>query len=394
LFVFFALVYSIALLTFGAVQGHAYLLLGLVCVIGSGAHLLLHSRRSGKLPRLVLAWFLVTLVVFILEPRFALPVFAVGWIWRAVQHSPPKTIWFLNFLIIVGVLEALLGLIQYFVLPGWILGYQNTTYISTGTLINRNHYAGLLEMIVPATIGLAYIWTHRTRDIFRVYSYLLTGAFMVLGLIFSTSRMGIFAGIATLVVLGSTLRYKHATKMATLLALGVVVVIVSGALWIGIDVVINRYALLSGPDALVNEGRLVIFSDTIRLIRAHPWGIGIENYRDIFRRYQTWHPELLVDHSHNDYLETAAEWGILPAAGFWIGIVILVFKGFRRFVETQSVERAGILLASLGAVISILLHSLTDFNLQIPSNAMIFCAHLGVLAAINSRVSIRPVVEN
>ncbi len=45
-------------------------------------------------------------------------------------------------------------------------------------------------------------------------------------------------------------------------------------------------------------------------------------------------------------------------------------------------NRRGILLACTGAIFSILVHSFTDFNLQIPSNAMLFFTFVGISLAL------------
>jgi len=63
---------------------------------------------------------------------------------------------------------------QYFIAPGWIFGYTNSGAVS-GTLINRNHFAGLLEMLIPVAFGLAYIAARRHRDTARAYVYLAAG---------------------------------------------------------------------------------------------------------------------------------------------------------------------------------------------------------------------------
>jgi hypothetical protein len=44
-----------------------------------------------------------------------------------------------------------------------------------------------------------------------------------------------------------------------------------------------------------------------------------------------------------------------------------------------------VLLAASGAVFAMLLHSLTDFNLQILSNAMLFCILVGLALAVGRR---------
>jgi O-antigen ligase len=124
------------------------------------------------------------------------------------------------------------------------------------------------------------------------------------------------------------------------------------------------------------------------MILAHPFGVGIGNYQDRFREYQTYRPDLLFDHAHNDYLETTAEWGTPIAIVFWTLIGFTLVRAIRLFVSVDSAEHQGILLACIGAMFSILLHSLADFNLQIPSNAMLFFAFVGIsLATTQGQVS-------
>ena len=132
---------------------------------------------------------------------------------------------------------------------------------------------------------------------------------------------------------------------------------------------------------VITEVRLGIFRDTMRMIAANPWGVGPSRYRDVFRQYQTERPDLLFDHAHNDYLESAAEWGIPLALLFWGLIVSVLLQAVRAFWRSQSPERRGVLLAASGAMVSILVHSLTDFNLHIPSNAMLFFIFVGIAIA-------------
>jgi O-antigen ligase len=157
--------------------------------------------------------------------------------------------------------------------------------------------------------------------------------------------------------------------------------VVVGTLWIGFDVIAARYKELVGEDAIVREGRVVVYRDTIRMIMANPGGLGPGEYQDRFREFQTFRPELLFDHAHNDYLESMAEWGIVVALIFWALILSVLIAAIRTFFGPTSPERRGILLACIGAIFSILLHSLTDFNLQIPSNAMLFFTFVGIAFA-------------
>src|SRR5207245_11558153 len=70
----------------------------------------------------------------------------------------------------LGVFEALYGLIQY--LTGWqqIFTYVKKYYLEevTGTYINRNHFAGFLEMTLPFAVALALLYA----DLFVKHSSL------------------------------------------------------------------------------------------------------------------------------------------------------------------------------------------------------------------------------
>ena len=83
-------------------------------------------------------------------------------------------------------------------------------------------------------------------------------------------------------------------------------------------------------------------------------------------------------HAHNDYLQSAAEWGIPAALVFWGFVLWRLRQAARTFFQSKDRWRQGIALGCVGAIFSILLHSFIDFNLQIPSNWMIFNIVLGL----------------
>jgi O-antigen ligase len=87
---------------------------------------------------------------------------------------------------------------------------------------------------------------------------------------------------------------------------------------------------------------------------------------------------LTVDHAHNDYLEFASETGLIGFVLLFVPIFYLLVRMIISFLRDHRRYRSAILLGCIGSTLALLTHSLTDFNLQVPANAMIFAAILGV----------------
>ena len=114
------------------------------------------------------------------------------------------------------------------------------------------------------------------------------------------------------------------------------------------------------------------------MIKDYPLlGIGPGNFATIFTQYQ---PPGLASRSmyaHNDYLHFTSEVGLpLVAIVVWM-IIALYKKGFKKMKNTSRLVR-GTTLGSLAGITAILVHSISDFNLHIPANALLFT----VLAAL------------
>jgi O-antigen ligase len=372
------------LVSFGGVLRHTWLAVEIGWLLATAFFLVVRFLRRKSLDVPLVAFAIVSaLIGLLVEPKLAVSLMAAAWSYLAARNGETSIRRFFLFLVWIGVLEAVLGLVQYFVSPGWILGYQNVFYKTSGTLINRNHFAGLLEMLIPVTMGLAYSSARRFESLARPYLWLLAGAFMGLALIYSASRMGIFSFFATAAFVATLLRFRKSQRRTSFaLGFGIVGLVLAGALWVGIDDIIRRYSELAGEEATLREVRFFAFQDELRMIAANPGGVGTGMFQDRFRQYQKFHLDMLFDHAHNDYFETAAEWGLPVAAALWSFLIFVVIRGVRLFASVDSPEQRGILLACTGAIFSILLHSLTDFNLQIPSNAMLFFTFVGISLAL------------
>lgn len=302
-------------------------------------------------------------------------------------------------LLAIGAFEAFYGLIQY--LADWqqIFFYVKKFYVqdATGTYINRNHFAGLLEMILPFAVvfALQHIWTLRrrmpeeaaparkllssTEFPFLVF-WIFIAAVLFAALVSSHSRMGILSALVSLIAvltLASTsqLSAKARVAVGALFLLGLVGV----AVWVGSDPAITRFETLNDQYTHPGQDRLSIWRDTVQLIRRHPiLGSGFGSFATVYPSVQTAFLNNVVDHAHCDYLEVVTELGLPGGILVFGGIFWVLALTFRRCRKNGAGYDKTISFACLGSIVAILLHSLADFNLYIPANTLIFAIILAL----------------
>jgi putative inorganic carbon (hco3(-)) transporter len=302
-------------------------------------------------------------------------------------------------LIALGAFEAFYGLVQY--LTGWqhIFAYVKKYYLedATGTYINRNHFAGLLEMVLPFTVALAFDLAGKLRGaaqrseakarnllVASEFFPLIFLSFLALAiftaLILSRSRMGIISAVASLIAIlalaGSTLPSKRVRiAAAALFFVGIVGIVV----WVGSDPVVRRFEVLGQEYSQTGQNRISIWRDTFKLIRRHPWlGTGLGTFSVAYTSVQTVFLNRLVDHAHCDYLEVVTELGwpggiLVFGSFFWI-----LARAVSSYKKAENRFDAAVCLGCIGSVTAILVHSFADFNLYIPANALIFTVTLAL----------------
>jgi O-antigen ligase len=308
-----------------------------------------------------------------------------------------------TWLVGLGTFEALYGLVQY--LTGWqrIFGYVKKYNLeeATGTYINRNHFAGFLEMVIPFGVALVLYENAKLprkaiqgrnarirrvlggKKLSRIGLWLLAATVMVAGLFFSLSRMGIISAVSSLAVMASFSGFQRKVGLwitAGIMSCGIILV-----LWMGAGPAVGRFATISEEYASVDESRWSLWRDTARLIGGHPLlGSGLGTFPVAFTRVQSTFLGQFVNHAHNDYLELASDLGIPAAALFFGSTGALLVRVARKAASSEvSFERA-MALGCLGSIAAILLHSLADFNLYIPANALVFSLILGLAASVST----------
>jgi hypothetical protein len=116
-------------------------------------------------------------------------------------------------------------------------------------------------------------------------------------------------------------------------------------------------------------------------------GTGKGSYVNAYAMYEKIDDRLRLSFAHNDYLEFAAENGVVGGGALIIAGIGLAFWLAAMWRRRRGSFAKGIGLGALLGVAAILIHGLTDFNLQIPANAVYFTtlAMLGVVVLRNRR---------
>lgn len=279
----------------------------------------------------------------------------------------------------VAVLEGVLGLVQHY----WALAP-----LARGTYVNRNHYAGLLEMALPFAVmhGVAvFRRSERRRETpaapaLKACASLALATVILLGIMNSQSRMGFIAALGALFVMGTLALGTGSGTLRRKLPVGALaVVVVLGFIFLPADPLIVRFADLAATEDLSADTRAQIWQDTVGLIADFPvFGCGLGGYESGLARYKTAAPMNTVDFAHNDYLQLLAELGTV---GFGILLVLMLWmvrNALRGSSAAAGSNKRYLGIACAGALTAILLHSLVDFNLYIPANAMLLVWIAGV----------------
>jgi O-antigen ligase len=288
--------------------------------------------------------------------------------------------------VIYGTGLAMFAILQGLSSPGklyWFRTLQQGGWIY-GPYVNHNHYAGLMEMLVPVALVFAFSRYARGRERWAAAS---AAALMGATIFLSGSRGGMAAFAVELGVLLYFLFRERRNEGTGLLLGGFLLLSLATVAWIGGSKVSARIATLDGDHRteLTGDIRLSIDRDTVAMFAKRPilgWGLG--TFEQVYPQFRSFYTSLFVDKAHNDYLQLAAETGLL---GFGAAIWFLwstLRSAWHKSNKWASDINGGVSVAAIVGITGILVHSLVDFNLQIPANAALFYA-LCTMAAMTPR---------
>lgn len=283
-------------------------------------------------------------------------------------------------------LQVLLGLLQ---AAG---GQQSSLYFSVefgggalGTFANTNHFANYLgmalagyiwlgweKMVLPSFGGTASSGAHFAERHVKAL-WIAGGVVLVLGILMARSRGAAIAGLpaAALAVGVASANGGRSQRVTMLLVAGT---LVTALALVGIGALVSRFDLNRLAAAASFRG-LLASSTLTGAWEFWPWGAGWGTYASVYPRFQPIGIDGYADYAHQDYAQMLFEGGVfavlLAAAVLWLAI-----GRFRRLVRAAS--KKGVLAADevtaaicgLG-LLGFLVHSLVDFNMHIPANAIL-----------------------
>ncbi len=329
-------------------------------------------------------------------------------------HTRRRLTLLISTLIVSATLQAFYGTLMTLSGIEWLFFVPKESYfgVATGTYVNRNHLAGYLVMTLGLGIGLllalrdgaAFKWTSLLELLMGPKARLRLGlVIMVIALVMTRSRMGNTAFFASLMILGALfilLNKEHRLRNSLILASLVVIDVLVISQFFGLDKLKDRLTntrvenVMEGEQIVArkNELRLDVFDYAWEQFRERPIsGFGAGSFESSFQQYPGADVPLHYDHSHNDYLQFAIEYGLIGFALLAAFVLLALYHALKALWRRESWYRSGIGFGAAMGILGILIHSSTDFNLQIPANAATFVtlAAIAVLAGHHRKTRTR-----
>ncbi|KHE92746.1 MAG: putative membrane protein, partial [Candidatus Scalindua brodae] len=302
----------------------------------------------------------------------------------------------------VGFLISFLGILQKFTGTSkiyWLIDSPNASLF--GSFINRNHFAGYIGMVIPLSFGLlitrfesmAFHKTMSWRSILAKFESRLLGNIlmvfaimtMVSALFISLSRGGILSLMVSIIVfvafISLSRRARSIVGKGRKVTITTLLLAFVFLMWLGVGSILERLSNLSSPS------RHEVTQNTISMAEDFPlFGTGLGTFQYHFPKYKTLEGQLYWDHAHNDYAELLSDSGLIGFLIVACGIIFFIWQTLVRWWKSKDPYVMGITLGGFCGIIAILSHSIADFNLHIPANALFLSFILGLTwIAVNAK---------
>jgi O-antigen ligase len=293
-----------------------------------------------------------------------------------------------------GLFQAVLGALLFSLTAQYRLFHVDLNHTRViGSFVYHNNAAGYLVMCLSMGIGLMLSrfgggghfdgWRSRLS---AALAFMLSSkmrlrlmlVIMVVALVLTRSRMGNASFFVALLAVGAVaIVLARRTAPATIVLIASLLVIDIAVIggWVGLERVVQRLENTELTEAAggreesvetrTEAGRL-----TLGIVEDFPWfGTGGGSFYSSFMRYRSSRPGYL-DHAHNDYAEIAADFGVVGLALMATLVGSSLWLAARVLARRRSSLPRGVAFGAAMSIVALAIHSLVDFNLQIPANAL------------------------
>lgn len=320
-------------------------------------------------------------------------------------------------LVLAGIFQAVAGIYLYSVNADYTLFYFALHHVRTiGTFTYHNHYAFYLVMTLCLGLGLIMAepaaqqnggWKQQLNKLLafvesRKMLLRLGLIVIVIALVLTKSRMGnaafFTALLASMAVYLALVKPRNKNLLWLVASVVIIDIVVLGS-WVGLDKVAERIgntalsknsatlsAMIRGQENSPEwprdesvEARMLPADYAANIIKDYPLtGTGAGTFYTIFPTYKPATVNNYYDHAHNDYVELLTDHGFIGISLFAALVLCVLARTIVVLRNRKSALAKGLAFSTMMACCAALLHSLVDFNLQVPTNAMLFTCILGL----------------
>ena len=326
-----------------------------------------------------------------------LKVLIYGFLFMAILHN----LYHLDYihltgliLISLGTLLAMYAVGQFLTTSDYVWGLLRPAIFhrrGSATFINPNHLAGYLEMLLP--IALAFTLTGRLGSVGKVlvgYASLVIFA----GIFVSVSVGGWLATGVSLVLLFFWMLQMRDYRLQAL-ALAATMIVIGTFFALKAELSHNRLEHLSTALKADNI-RIQLWGTAVEMWQKNFWfGMGPDHFDVQFRKFRPDYKNPVEmqsrpEYVHNDYLNTLVDWGLVGGvlvAAAWGLFFWSVFRSWKYVQRAQNdlaarrSNKASFVMGGSLGLVAILVHSGVDFNMHIPSNAILAVTLMALVSA-------------
>lgn len=266
-----------------------------------------------------------------------------------------------------------------------------------GTYINPNHFAGYIQIALAFAFGIVLreILHNRERasgiedmgERFEKRALPLVAPVLLFGVLaagigLTRSRGGILAAaLTTIIVLTLAPLHQARPGRRRVIAIALIVAVFAGVLFVAFttgEAPILRF-LAADPRDVGSDERVELWRASVAAWQLSPtFGAGLGAFREAFRRTQPASVEGLVEEAHNDFLQmlvTGGWAGATLVAIAFASMFVLLVRAWRR---QEHREESAFALAGIGALLSLIIHGLVEFNMSIPAIPATLAVMIGI----------------